>query len=343
MRFRWLALIGLILLLLALRSAIMFVDETEYAYVTQFGRPVATYDGRTDAGLALKLPWPVQSVTRFDRRVMLFHLPAQEFLIRDRDEATGSEKPLPLTFDFFVGWRIGRLADPDRDREALDQFVRSFGTLERAESFLRSQLMSRLKIELGEVSFAEIINTDARRLRIASLLQRVRTQPYALDDSPNQPLSLEQRAERVGIAIVDVGLRRFNHPVQVRTEIFAKIQEERRREANNYRLQGEETAARIRAEGDLEARRLRAETEGERIRKEGQAEAEATRLLAAGHQAAPELYRLIRTLKSYKAMFGDDKTQLILSLDHPLLRLFKDLPDGVAPGNGQAKPPAGKE
>jgi hypothetical protein len=25
-------------------------------------------------------------------------------------------------------------------------------------------------------------------------------------------------------------------------------------------------------------------------------------------------------------MFADDKTQLILSLDHPLLSLFKDLP-----------------
>src|SRR5206468_10401326 len=62
-------------LLLWSTTALFTVDQAEYAYVTQFGRPVATLDGATDAGLHVKLPWPVQSVLRLDRRVQPFGLP----------------------------------------------------------------------------------------------------------------------------------------------------------------------------------------------------------------------------------------------------------------------------
>ncbi|HMP60812.1 MAG TPA: SPFH domain-containing protein, partial [Gemmatales bacterium] len=311
-------------------SAVLFVDQAEYVVVTRFGRLVEVIDGRTAAGPHFKLPWPVDSAWRLDRRLDLLDVPTQELLIRDRDEGPGADKPLPLTFDLFVCWRIG---DPQGDdAAAVDRFIRSFGHPDKARQFLRSQLISRLKIELSEVLITDLINTDATKLRWRTILQRIRSQPFATDPG-EPPLSLEQRAAQVGIALVDVGLRRFNHPQQVRDEIFAKIREERRREANTYQLQGEEQAARIRAEGELEARRIRSEAEAERIRIEGQAEADAVRLLNDAHAQAPELYRIVRLLKGYRQMFADDKTQLILSLDHPLLQLFKNVP-GMGPASG---------
>ena len=48
-------------------SACFSVDRAEFVYVTQFGKPVGSYDGARDAGLHFKLPWPVQSVQRLDR------------------------------------------------------------------------------------------------------------------------------------------------------------------------------------------------------------------------------------------------------------------------------------
>src|SRR5262245_39957551 len=89
-----------------LGSAVLFVDQGEYVYVTMFGRHVATYDGATDAGLHFKAPWPIQSALRLDRRMQIFDVPTQELLIRDRDEKTGADKPLPLTFDLYVCWPI---------------------------------------------------------------------------------------------------------------------------------------------------------------------------------------------------------------------------------------------
>jgi membrane protease subunit HflC len=318
--------------LLALRSSIFFVDQAEYVYVTQFGRPVAAYDGQTQAGLSFKLPWPVHSITRLDRRLQAFDVPQQEFLIRDRDEA-GSEKPLPLTFDLFVCWRIG--GDKDASRAAVDQFVRSFGTLDRAQQYLRTQVVSRLKVELGDALLADLINVDPTKLRLNALLDRVRKAPMG---NGNPAENLESLAASVGIVLVDVRLRRFNHPVQVRDEIFAKIREERRREAELYRNQGLERAAVIRAEGDIEARKLRAEADAAKTRLEGLAEAESVRMLNDAAKENPELYWVVRLLKGNQKMFADDKTQLILSLDHPLLSLFKNLPTfngktiGVQPG-----------
>ena len=327
---RWLLFLAPVIILILLISCVLFVDQTEYVYVTEFGRHVATYDGQTDAGLHFKAPWPIQSTLRLDRRLQVFDVPTQELLIRDHDDKAGTDKPLPLTFDVYVCWRIAEARGGD---DAVDRFIRSFGTLERAQSFLRSQIISRLKVELSDVLLAQLANTDDSKIRTEEMLQQVRTRPYLRGTgvAEEEPLSLMQRAEHVGIGIVDIRLRRFNHPVQVRDEIFAKIQADRKREAENYRLQGEELAAQIKAEGELEARRIRAEAEAEKTRLEGKARAESTRILNDAAKEAPEFYRIVKMLEGYKQMFGDDKTQLILSLDHPLLALFKDLPKMSAP------------
>jgi modulator of FtsH protease HflC len=317
--------------LLVLRSCIVFVESAEYVYLTQFGKLVATFDGGTDAGLHWKLPWPIQSVSRFDRRLQAFDIPTQEYLIRDRD-TSGEEKPLPLTFDLFICWRIGSLGQ-SQDTQAVDRFVRSFGSIDRAEQYLRTQVVSRLKVELSKIVLNDLLNTDASQVKIQQIMQQVAKSPVAVGEQT----SLEQLAQNVGIELVDVRLRRFNHPALVRDDIYAKIREERRREAETYRNQGLETAARIRAQGDLEARRLRAEAEANKVKLEGQADAASVRLVNQAAQAHPELYGIVRLLKGAQKMFADDKTQLILSLDHPLLAMLRGMPKLEQPLSPGAK------
>ena len=98
------------------------VDQAEYAYVTQFGRPVATLDGATDAGLHWKWPWPIQSVQRLDRRVQLFDLPPAELLTHDPQGRTIDRT---LTVEAYVVWRID-------GSPGVDRFIRTVGTPEQA-------------------------------------------------------------------------------------------------------------------------------------------------------------------------------------------------------------------
>ena len=68
MRWKLLLLVVVVLAVVVLPSCLFQVDRTEYVYLTQFGRHVATYDGADDAqaGLHWKWPWPVQTVQRLD-------------------------------------------------------------------------------------------------------------------------------------------------------------------------------------------------------------------------------------------------------------------------------------
>jgi len=72
------------------------VDEREQVIVTQFGEYVRTIN---KAGLATKLPF-IQTVTRFDRRVLATHAPQAEYLSQDKKR---------LVADPVTRWRI---ADP---------------------------------------------------------------------------------------------------------------------------------------------------------------------------------------------------------------------------------------
>src|SRR5919201_5597414 len=134
--------------LVGLGSSFFTVDRTEFVYLTQFGKPVATFDGETDAGLHFKLPWPVQAVQRLDRRLQVFDLPAVELLTHD---PKGQTIDKTLTLSAYVCWRIA-------DKAGVDRFIRTVGTPERAESILGQRISSRLGAEIGAMRLDDLIS-----------------------------------------------------------------------------------------------------------------------------------------------------------------------------------------
>src|SRR2546427_7616601 len=100
---RLLALLGLGAVLIGLASLCMFtVDAGEYAVVTQFGKPVRV---EHKPGLKFKLPAPVQTVSRFDRRLFVLVPPPREFLTLGKNAVVASG---------FIVWRVH---DPKRRSE----------------------------------------------------------------------------------------------------------------------------------------------------------------------------------------------------------------------------------
>src|SRR5438046_1273828 len=92
---RLLALLGLGAVLVGLASLCMFtVDAGEYAVVTQFGKPVRV---EHKPGLKFKLPAPVQTVSRFDRRLFVLVPPPREFLTLGKNAVVASG---------FIVWRV---------------------------------------------------------------------------------------------------------------------------------------------------------------------------------------------------------------------------------------------
>src|SRR5436190_2550360 len=289
-----------LLLLIALSaSAVYTVDRAEYVYVTQFGQHVVTRDGASAGGLHVKLPWPIQSVQRLDSRLQYFDLPETELLTHD---ASGQTIDKTLTVVAYVCWRIA-------DRDSVDWFIRRVGQPERAKTILGERIRSQLGAAIGRMKMDDLFSTEPGRVErnLDDLRQRLLNGPAEMD-------SLQRRArEDYGVDIVDIRLRRTNHPEAVRQAIFARIRSEREKKVAEYRSEGDKLAADITSAAEKKSRDIRSEAKATERRLKGQAEAEADLIRNRAHARDPEFYVFLKKLEEYQKILGDNKTMLLLS------------------------------
>ena len=283
------------------------VDRTEFVYLTQFGAPLATYDGADDtqAGLYFKWPWPIQSVQRLDRRLQYFDLPGAELLTRDPKRNTIDRT---LTLDAYVCWRIA-------DAKGVDRFIRSVGTPAGAQAVLGQRIYSELGAAIGQMELDDLISPDPKKVDDARTALRKRLLQGSGTGSP----SLESVAEsEYGIQVVDIRLRRSNHPPAVREAIFERIRSERKKKAADYESEGERMASDIRSDGARRVAALKAEAEAQSTRLRGQADAEADRIRNEAQSKDPQFYTFLKKLEEYQRILGDNKTTLLLSTHREL-------------------------
>src|SRR5579884_3215165 len=231
MPMRWKLLLTLALITAAVVApmCVFTVDRTEYVYLTQFGKHIETFDGGDDAqaGLHFKWPWPIQSVQRLDRRLQYFDLPGAELLTRDPKRNTIDRT---LTLDAYVCWRIADKKEPGGE-DPVDKFIRSVGTPAGAQAVLGQRITSELGAAIGQMELDDLISPDPQKVDDARTKLRERLLKGGGTSSP----SLETVAEsEYGIEVVDIRLRRSNHPAAVREAIFERIRSERRKKAADY-------------------------------------------------------------------------------------------------------------
>jgi modulator of FtsH protease HflC len=320
----------LLLLVVALvaRLSLFTVDRSEFVYLTQFGRHIATFDGAndTEAGLHLKWPWPVQSVQRLDRRLQYFDLPGAELLTRDPQRNTIDKT---LTLDAYVCWRI------DETPGSVDRFIRTVGTPDGARALLSQRINSELGAAIGQMELDDLVSTSPGKVD----QERKRLRKRLLEGPPGTSgaSSLQKTAlEEYGIDVVDIRLRRSNHPPAVRTEIFDRIISERGKKVAEYESEGKRKAADITSDSELKVAKLEAEARAEATRLRGQADAQADRIRNEAQKLDPQFYTFLKKLEDYQRILGDNKTMLLLSTHREMFDLLFNPPNP----NGNGKPAA---
>jgi membrane protease subunit HflC len=323
-----------LVLCVAVCTSFFAVDRTEFAYVTQFGRPVVTYDGATDAGLHMKLPWPIQAVQRIDHRLQVFDLAGAELLTHDPKEKTIDKT---LTISAYVCWRIA-------DADGVDRFIRTVGTPDRAEAILGQQISSRLGAEIGTMRLDELISVAPSKEveeRMDDLNQRLLGNGRPEQRSPGSREGLKENARRTyGIDLVDIRLRRFNYPPQVREAIFERIRSERNKKAADYQSEGAQLAEDIKSQAEYEARTIVADARAGEQRLKGEADAKADQIRNQAQSKDVAFYTFLRKLDEYQRVLGDKKTVLLLSSHRDIFDLlFKPPNPDTATGTPKAQPP----
>jgi len=284
------------------------VDQTEFVIVKRFGDPIRTL---IEPGLRIKYPWPIDTLVRFDNRLMVLENPgpdepAKEYLTQD--EQAGIGKNVMVTA--FTCWRIKPNA------EAVRIFLETMGDRTSAEARLGDVVVSELGAALGCNDFSVLISTDETLRRWSEFMENIRER-------------CKLRVEReYGIEIVDIRIQRLNFPDQNRRNVFDRMRAERDTIAARYRSEGEEQAARIRAKANRERDEILAEARKQATIVRGRADAEATAVYAQAHGQDPDFYEFLRTLQAYENSF-DENTAAILSSDSEFLRLLNQTADSI--------------
>jgi modulator of FtsH protease HflC len=246
----------------------------------------------TDEGLHAKIPW-VQTIQVIDRRLLSLEAPAEEVITEDKKR---------IVVDAFARWRV---ADPLL-------FYQTFLDEAGAQMRLAPFLSSDLRRVLGSQTFATMLSS-AR----ADLMHDIR------DD-------MNQETRRFGVAVVDVRIRHADLPPQNSEAIFQRMQQERKREANEFRAEGSEIKQRIEARAERERTVLLAEAGRESQILRGEGEAEQTRILGEAFDQDPDFFAFYRSLQAYRDALPADTTRILLSPNSEFFRYFGQGPTSPA-------------
>lgn len=274
--------------LVILGSGLIFyqVDEREYVVITQFGDPIRAIK---QAGLNWKWPDPIQSVNRYDNRLITYELGETEYL-------TGDKKNVMV--DSYAVWKID---DPIK-------FMRTVKSRIGSETRLADIMSSEVGIGLGKYDLSSLIATDPEKIRFGQMMVEVKDE-------------ISRKAKDYGIEVSDVKVTLLNFPERNKLSVFRRMKAERERIAKAYRSEGTEKALKIRADADKQKQIILSEAYKKAQKIKGEGEAIAIKTYAEAYQKDIKFYELTRTLESYEK-FIDGKTTVVLSADSELLKFI---------------------
>jgi membrane protease subunit HflC len=238
-------------------------------------------------GINFKIPF-IQNVVFLDKRILNLDAPPEEVIASDQKR---------LIVDAFARFQI---IDPLK-------FYISVGNERVARSRLSTIINSRIRSVLGTQ-------------RLQTLLSEDRTKQMALIQD-----GVNNEAEKFGIKIVDVRIKRADLPPANSEAIYRRMQTEREREAKEFRAKGAEMAITITSTADKEVTVILAEAEKQSQIMKGEGDGLRNKIFAEAFGQDPEFFAFYRAMQAYeKALIGGE-TSLILSPDSEFFKFFGNI------------------
>ena len=280
-------IIGTILALvtLLLMGGFFVVEQQEQAIVLQFGEPVSV---KKEPGLYLKLPYFLQDVIKYDKRILDVNL--QPKTIPDVNQKQ-------VIIDAFIKYRI---TDPLKFYKTVGGYT---GLAREADSIL----MASLKNAIGSIPFQNLLSQN-RTAIMGSIKNNV-----------------SDKADEFGVEIVDLRIVRADLPDENINSIFNRMIAEREKEAKEYRAEGEEEARKITAGADKDRTILLATARSQSEILRGEGEGEASKIFAQSFGKDIDFFTFYRTMQAYRGSIKSSDTTMVLSPDSDFLKYLERL------------------
>jgi len=238
----------------------------------------------TTAGLQYKIPF-IQNVVFLDRRILSLDPTPEEVIASDQKR---------LIVDAYARFQI---VDPLK-------FYISVGDERVARSRLATIINSRLRSVLGKQSLATLLSEE-RSGQMAIIQEGVNVE-----------------AEKFGITIIDVRIKRADLPQANSEAIYKRMQTEREREAKEFRARGAEMAVTITSTADRKVTVILANAQKQSEIMKGEGDGIRNKIFADAFGQDPEFFSFYRAMQAYETALIGGETSLILSPDSDFFKFF---------------------
>jgi membrane protease subunit HflC len=285
-------LIGAVIVALVVAMSVYTIDQRKAAIKFQLGEVKAI---QTEPGLYFLVPL-LQNVRLFDTRI-------QTMEARDPERFLTAENRNVLV-DSFVKWRI-----TDVRQFYVSVAQRGDATL-AAESRISQTVNDALRAEFARKNVHDVVSGERDKI-MTDVAKKV-----------------DADVRRIGVQVVDVRLKRVDFVPEISSDVYRRMESERKRAANEERAKGQAEGERIKAEADRARQVIVAEAYRDAQKIKGEGDALAARTYAEAFQRNPEFYSFYRSMEAYRQSLRSKSDVMVLD---PSSEFFKYLKQ---PGRG---------
>jgi modulator of FtsH protease HflC len=287
-------LIGAAVLALILAMSVYTIDQRKAAIKFQLGEVIAV---QTAPGLYFLVPL-MQNARLFDTRI-------QTLEARDPERFLTSENRNVLV-DSFVKWRVV---------DVRQYYVSVHGDSLQAESRISQTVNDALRAEFAKRTVHDVISGERDQI--------MRTVAEKVDAD----------VRRIGVTVIDVRLKRVDFVPEISSNVYDRMNSERKRVANELRATGQAEGEKIKADADRQRQVIVAEAYRDAQKTKGEGDAIASRAYAEAFGRNPEFFSFYRSMEAYRSSLRSKADVMVLDPSSDFFKYLKN------PGRGKASPP----
>jgi membrane protease subunit HflC len=276
--------------LLVLSMSVYTVDQRKAAIKFQLGEVVSMH---TDPGLYFMVPI-LQNVRLYDTRI-------QTLDTKDAERFLTSENKNVLV-DSFVKWRV---------IDVRQYYVSVRGDPLAAEARIMQTVNDALRAEFAKRTVHDVVSGERDKI-METVADKV-----------------DKDVKGIGVEVVDVRLKRVDLVPEISSDVYRRMESERKRVANELRSTGSAEGEKIKADADRQKQVIVAEAYRDAQRIKGEGDAQATRIYAEAYGRNPEFYSFYRSLEAYRSSLRNKSDVMVLEPSSDFFKYMKN------PGRGK--------
>ena len=283
-------LITIVVIGVLLAMSVYTIDQRRAAIKFQLGEVVRV---ETQPGLYFKIPL-VQDVKLYDTRI-------QTLDSRDAERFLTSENKNVLV-DSFVKWRV---------IDVRQYYVSVRGDSLAAEARIAQTINDALRAEFARRTVHDVVSGEREKI-MSTVADKV-----------------DKDVRGIGVEVVDVRLKRVDLVPEISSDVYRRMESERKRVANELRATGQAEKEKIMAEADRARQVIVAEAYSQAQKVKGDGDAQASKIYAEAFQRNPEFYSFYRSMEAYRQSLRSKSDVMVLDPSSDFFKYLK------SPGRGK--------